>query len=84
MSKPAIGHFGKYHNTLCLSPKFYISIVSSFSWDLQWSQKKTKIMLMQNLGGQIKSIMVFSEVAYEELVWIAERGSNWRKLVFMS
>ena len=40
------------------------SIVSSFSWDLQWSQEKTKTMLMQNLGGQTKSIMVFSELAY--------------------
>ena len=43
-----IGHFGKT-----------ISIVSSFSWDLQWSQEKTKSMLMQNLGGQTNSIMVF-------------------------
>ena len=41
-----------------------ISIYSSFSWDLEWSQEKTKAMLMQNLGGQTKSIMVFSEVAY--------------------
>ena len=54
-------------NTIILfvcPPKFYISIVSSFSWDLQWSQEKTKTMLMQNFGGQTKSIMVFSEVAY--------------------
>ena len=59
------GQFGKYHNTLCLSPIFCISIFSSFSWDLQWSQEKTKTMLMQNLGGrQTKSIMVFSELAY--------------------
>ena len=78
----AIGHFGKYHNTLCLSPQilhkycqFLFSIgtivspkrnwkqfQSSFSWDLQWSQEKTKTMLVRNLGGQPKSIMVFSEV----------------------
>ena len=66
----AIAHFGKYHNTLCLSPQilhehcFCISIVSSFSWDLQWSQEKLETMLMQNLGGQIKIIMVFSKLAY--------------------
>ena len=36
-------------------------------WDLQWSQEKTKTMLMQNLRGQTKSIMVFSEVAYNAL-----------------
>ena len=48
------------------SPKFCISIVFSFSWDLQWSQEKTQTMLMQNLGGQTKSIMVFSEVVYSD------------------
>jgi len=39
--------------------------VPSFSWYLQWSQEKTKTMLMQNLGRQTKNIMVFSEMAYE-------------------
>ena len=32
-------------------------------WDMQWSQEKTKTMLNQNLGGQKKSIMVFSTSA---------------------
>ena len=55
-------------NTIMLfvwPPKFCISTVSSFSWDLQWSQEKIKTMLMQNLGGhaQTKSIMVFLKVA---------------------
>ena len=60
LSKFAVtGHFGKYHNTLCLSPKFCISVVFVFSWDLQLER-----MLMQNLGAQTKIIMVFSEVAY--------------------
>ena len=63
-----IGHFGKYHNTLCLSLQICISIVSSFSWDLKWPQEKTKTMLMQNLGAKTKSIMVFSELAYLELI----------------
>ena len=62
--KRTIGHFGKYHNTLYLSPKICISIVSSFSWDLQWSREKTITKHMQNLVGQTKSIMVFSELAY--------------------
>ena len=35
-----------------------------FSWDHCKSQEKLETMLMQNLGGQTKSIMVFSEVAY--------------------
>ena len=59
-----IGHFGKYHNTLCLSPKFCISIVVVFSGDRCKSQEKLETMLMQNLGGQRKSIMVFFKVAY--------------------
>ena len=69
-----IGRFGKYHNTLCLSPPSPPQILHKHcgltmgqynSWDLQWSQEKTKTMLMQNLGGQTKSIMVFSEGAYD-------------------
>ena len=59
-----IGHFQKYHNTLCLSSKFCINIVSIFSWDLQWSQEEIQTMLMQSFGGQTKSIMVFLKVAY--------------------
>ena len=38
-----IGHFRKCHNTLCPF-NVCISIVSSYSWDLQWSQEKTKTM----------------------------------------
>ena len=59
-----IGHFRKYRNTLC-SPllHFCISIVFVFSWDRCKSQEKLETMLMQNLGEQTKSIMVFSEVA---------------------
>ena len=53
---------GLYYSLFVL-PNFAKSIVSSFSWDLQWSQEKTKAMLMQNLGGQTKSIMVFSGMA---------------------
>ena len=53
-------------NTIILfvcPPICCISIVCSFSWDLKWSQEKTKTMLMQYFGGQTKSIMVFSELA---------------------
>ena len=42
-------------------PKFCISIVSSFSWDLQWRKEKTKTL---HIISSLKSIMVFSEVAY--------------------
>ena len=60
-----IGHFLKYHNTLCLPSKiFCMRSVSSFPGDLQWSQEKTKTMLMQTFGGQTKSIMVFLKMAY--------------------
>ena len=65
-----IGHFRKYHYTLCLSPKFYLSIVFVFSRDHCKSQEKLETMLMQNFGGQSKSIMVFSEMAYILSVFI--------------
>ena len=45
--------------------KFCIRLVFVFSWDHCKSQEKLETMLMQNLGGQTKSIIVFSEVAYE-------------------
>ena len=35
---------------LFVTPKFYISIVFSFSWELKWPQEKLKTMLMQNFG----------------------------------
>ena len=34
--------------------KFCITIVSSFSWDLQWYQEKTKTMLMKKIEGKNK------------------------------
>ena len=44
-----IGHFGRYHNTLCLSPQIL------HKHCFQWSHEKTgKTMLMQNLGGTNK------------------------------
>ena len=36
------------------APEFCISIVSSFSWDLQWSQEKTKTMPNAKVGGTNK------------------------------
>ena len=40
------------------SPKFCTSIVFNFSWDVQSSQEKLKTMLMHNLGGQSKCIIM--------------------------
>ena len=54
----SIDRVRKYSNKLCLfhspplPPKFCTLIVSCFSVDLQWSQEKTKTMLIQNLRGQ--------------------------------
>ena len=59
-----IGHFQKYYITLCLSSKTLHKHCSIFSRDLQWSQEKIKTMLIQNFGGQTKSIMVFLKVAH--------------------
>ena len=50
----AIDHSRKYHNipqcSLFVTPKFCISIVFSFSWELKWPQEKLKTILMQNFG----------------------------------
>ena len=52
--KNYIDHSRKHHNipqcSLFVTPKFCISIVSSFSWELKWPQEKLKTMLMQNFG----------------------------------
>ena len=44
--------------------KFCISIVCVFSWDPCKALEKLETMLLQNLKGQTKSIMVFFEVVY--------------------
>ena len=64
-------------NTIILfvgPPKFCISIVFVFSWDHCKSQEKLETMLMQNLGEQRKSIMVFSRVVYSNGPNIVNRG----------
>ena len=74
--KRSIGHFGKYHNTLCLSPHilhkplFLFSLGTIVSPRRSWKQCLCKI-----LGGQTKSIMIFSEVAY--CLLSCERGCGF-------
>ena len=48
---------------ICL-PKFCRSFVFHFSWVLQPSQEKSKTMLMQNFGGQVRCIIGNVVVAY--------------------
>ena len=55
-------------------PKFCISIVFVSSWDHCKSQEELETKLIQNLGEQTKSIMVFSEAAY-----IVLPISKWKK-----
>ena len=78
----SFGHLTESENTVILfvcPPQFCISIVSSVSWDLQWSQEKSKTMLIQNWGwggggGQRKSIMVFCASANR----VCARRRCWR------
>ena len=51
-----------YHNVLFCHPKFCVSIVFNFSWELKWPQEKLKTMLMQILGWQTKSIMACYDI----------------------
>ena len=61
-----IGHFGKYYNTLCLSPQILHKHCFQFLLGLTMVPRENKTMLMKNLGGQTKTITVFSEMAYIE------------------
>ena len=46
------GHFGKYHNTLCLfPPNFCMSIVFSFSWDFTMGLREIKDNAYAKLRG---------------------------------
>ena len=68
---------------ICLPPpprlpprkEICITFVFHFSWVLQPSQEKLKILLMQNLGGsggvQIRGIMGNVEEAYRNIVLVA-------------
>ena len=57
--------------TLFVCPtKFLTSIVFVFSWYHFKSQEKQETMLKQNLGGHLKSILVFSS------------SSNWIPMLF--
>ena len=57
-----IGHFGRYQNTLCVSPQIlHKHALFLFSLGTIVSLKRN---LKQNLGGPAKSIMVFSEATF--------------------
>ena len=62
--KLPIGHFGKYHNTLCLSPQILHKHCFQFLLGLTMVPRENKNNTYAKFGGQTKSIMVFSEVAY--------------------
>ena len=51
-----IQYFHVHNNAPCLSTKICITHVSNFSWVLQWSQEKSKTMLMQNLEGRVNKV----------------------------
>ena len=47
---------------LVYPPKLCIAIDSNYSLALQWPQKKSKTIHLQNLGAKIKSIMIYVEM----------------------
>ena len=71
-------------NTIILfvcPPTFCISIVSSFSWDLQWSGEKTKNNAYAKFGGGgvgrgTKSIMVFFRSGLLKMAFCLRRHFN--------
>ena len=59
-----IGHFGKYHNTLRLSPQILHKHCFQFLLGLTMVPIENKNNAYVKFGGQIKSIMVFSGMAH--------------------
>ena len=49
---------------LVYPPKLCIAIDSNYSLALQWSQQKSKTIHMQNLGAEIKSIMIYVKMVH--------------------
>ena len=79
-----MGHCQKYHNTYSLfdPPKFYIIIVSIFSWNPLWSEEKIKTILMQNFRGASKDYYgIFLKVAHYENCFFFFGESGPRKYV---
>ena len=63
--KDRIGHFQKYHKTLCLSLQNFAQVLLLFSLGAIVSpRRKWKQCLCKNLEGKTKTIMVFLKVAY--------------------
>ena len=59
-----IGHFGKYHNTLCLSPKILHKHCFQFLLGLTMVPRKNNNNAYAKFGGTNKEYYEFSEVAY--------------------
>ena len=70
-----IGQFGKYHNTLCLSPHILHKHCFQFLLGLKMAPRENKNNAYAKLGGQTKSIMVFSELAY---IYYIMTAIQWR------
>ena len=62
--------------SLFVPPNFAQALFSFFCWDHCKSQEKLETMLIQNLGGQTKSIMVFSEVAYSPYLFLSRKDDS--------
>ena len=75
------GHFGNTIIIFVCPPKFCICIVSTFSWDLQWSQEKTKTTLMLKFWGSNKEYYhdgIFRNGLFEEFSqWRKHLNQNW-------
>ena len=55
----SIGHFQKYHNTLCVPSKILHKYCFQFLFDLQWSQEKMKTMLCKIWEGNQRILWYF-------------------------
>ena len=64
--KIEIHHFHINHNAPCLLPQFCITIVFDFSWGDCNAQEKLETMVMLNLRGGTRCIMVYVKMMNKE------------------
>ena len=69
----SIGIFGKYHNSLCLSPQILHEHCFQFLLGLTMVPKENKTMLMQNLGETNKD---YYGIFWNGLLTVAQRNSK--------
>ena len=69
-------HLNHSANNTTILPQFWITVVFSFSWEDCNTQEKFETIVMQNIWGWTRCIMVYVKIVN------GEKRSSWEKNVF--